>query len=351
MSAPPSLLRLLAWLGFDATPPSRARRRTAPARVRPAPAPAPAPDLDPHDLSQGALRASLVRALFETRDRATDPADKGLCDRLLRALGSDTLDLPVFPRVAHQLDALLRGGDPSVRDVTDLIRQEPDLVRRTWARASSAAYARRATSLDHAVTRIGFDALWQIAMQACFASPVFRVPGHEAALDGLRVRGVATAALAGWLADAPRGDAYLAGLLHGAGGLLVYRAAGPARRDQAPDPAQVRRLAVDLEPALGALLAHTWGLSAAVVAGIACSLDPERAPRTGAACAQQVHAARIAVRAAIAGVTDPRGSSLAALARQGPLIFDAERALELAHQALDDAGGIRPRLPEADPSA
>ena len=291
----------------------------------------------PHSVDPGEVRAFLVRALFGVRDGTQDPGDLALIERLLRALGSETLALPVFPDVANRLDRLLRGGQPSITEVAAIVRREPDLVRRVWLEASSASYARGVTSLDHAIARIGFDALWRISMTACFYGPVFRVPGYEVALQRLRVQGVATAEVAGWLADDSRGDAYLAGLLHPSGALLVFRAAVAPRNQPAPQAHTVLRLARQLEAGLAVLVGDTWGLGLTAIGAMGFYPEPALAPSESRGAATVVHIARLAVLAVEDAQAGHGGDALHQLEQAGSYLFDARSTLERANQALAEA--------------
>lgn len=289
----------------------------------------PAPSVD-----AGETRAALVRSLYSRLDETEDAGDRAFVDRLLRALGRETLDLPLFPDVAHRLDGLIRRGEPSLHEVSALVRQEPDLVRRVWREANSATYARGVTSLDHAIARIGFDALWRIAMAACFTAPVFRVPGYERVVQRLRTTGLATAEVAAWLTDGHSGDAYLAGLLHEAGALVVYRAAVAPRGVPGPAPTTAIHTAQEIEASLGVLVGHSWKLSAAVIGAMGFHPAPERAPLEAQPCAATVRIARLAVHAVLDGQEGHGGAALAALQGTEDVLFDPDRTLRQAMQAV-----------------
>ena len=289
-----------------------------------------APSIDPDE-----VRPALMESLFEIQDRCQTEAGKAFLNRLIRLLGTDQLDLPPFPDVAWQLDSLLRLGDPPLVRVVKLVRREAALVRRVWTQACSAFYARPPNSLDHAVARIGFDALWRIGMSACLYSEVFRVRGFQEDADAVRRHGIIAADVAAWLSGKKLGSAYLAGLLHNVGKLMVYRAASTSRPVGLPDPQLVEDVAVELYPSIGVLVAHAWKLGPEVAAGIGFHHDPMRAPPDYQEVAMQVQVSNIATYTAeFSRHGQDCGGLLTLLGLEG-LQFDVARTIGKAHEIMD----------------
>lgn len=289
-----------------------------------------APSIDPDE-----VRPHLMEALFEMQEQCETDAGKAFFTRLLRLLGTDQLDLPPFPDVAWQLDSLLRLGDPPLVRVVKLVRREAALVRRVWTQACSAFYARPPNSLDHAVARIGFDALWRIGMSACLYSEVFRVRGFQEAADGVRRHGIIAADVAAWLSGKKLGAAYLAGLLHNVGKLMIYRAASTARPVGLPDAQLVEDVATKLYPSIGVLVAHAWKLGPEVAAGIGFHHDPTQAPPQYQEVAMQVQVSNIATYTAeFSRHGQDCGGLLTLLAVEG-LQFDVARTIGKAHEIMD----------------
>lgn len=246
----------------------------AAAAARSAPVGAPWASAEPAaSFEPGALRAGLMRALWAERAESAAGPDRAFVERLIAVVGDEALELPVFPSVARELNALLGQAQPSAAAVARLVEREPDLVRRVWQAAGRGPFARRAASLDHAIARMGFDALWRVVMQASLLSPVLRAGRLQAPAQRARARAIMAAAVAGWLMDDPRGDAWMAGLLHGVGRLVVYRHAG-AGRGPAPSLALAERLAERLHPSVGVLVVQAWGLSPSVALGIGAYPEP-----------------------------------------------------------------------------
>jgi HD-like signal output (HDOD) protein len=281
------------------------------------------------------VRPHLMESLFEIQDQCETEAGKAFLNRLIRMMASDQLDLPPFPDVAWQLDTLLRLGDPPLVRVVKLVRREAALVRRVWTQACSAFYARPPNSLDHAVARIGFDALWRIGMSACLYSEVFRVRGFQEDADAVRRHGIIAADVAAWLSGKKLGAAYLAGLLHGVGKLMVYRAASTTRPVGLPDPELVEDVAAELHPAIGVLVAHSWKLGPEVAAGIGFQHDPARAPPEYQEIAMQVQVSNIATYTAeFSRHGQDCGGLLTLLSLEG-LDFDVARTIGKAHEIMD----------------
>lgn len=331
--ARPFWARLRAWLGWEASPPgvrggpppaSASRPPSAP--FAPLDAPwaglVPAPGVD-----AGAARAHVVRTLL-----ALQPAEPALAAAVLAVAGDESLDLPVFPDVARALDRLLRAGDPPVTEVARLIQQDPDLVRRVWQAANGAAWARAAASLDHALARIGMDETWRIAMGACVHAPVFRLRAFQAQADRARARGLVAAEVAAHLAAEGRGDAWVAGLVHEAGPLVVWRAAARAR--PAPPAGVVEALLREIGPSMSVLVAHAWGLGRAVAWGAGLHPDPSAASPEGRRMARTVQVARICAVAVLEAEEGRDWGALGALSEDADPGVDPASALRVARETL-----------------
>jgi len=290
----------------------------------------PAPSIDPDE-----VRPFLMGALFELQDQCDSEADKAFLTRLIRQLGTDQLDLPPFPDVAWQLDTLLRLGDPPLVRVVKLVRREPALVRRVWTQACSAFYARPPNSLDHAVARIGFDALWRIGMSACLYSEVFRVRGFQEVADEVRQHGIVTADVAAWLSGKKLGAVYLAGLLHGVGKLMIYKAASTQRTVGLPSLSLVEKVADEVNASIGVMVAHAWKLGPEVAAGIGFYLDPFKAPPQYQETALQVKVANIATHTAVLSRKGKDCGGLLELLNLEGIQFDVARTIGKAHEIFD----------------
>ena len=211
------------------------------------------------------VRSHLLAEVLTETQSAQQSGHKGDMDflqRLAKVLVTSDLQLPPFPSIARELDNLLFRGDPSAMEVTAVIERDPSLVREIWVRASSAHFRRAPTRLDEAVARLGFTELWRIAMQMAMQSPVFRAGTFQQQAEHIHEHGVLCAEIASQLAREPRGAAYISGLLHDVGKLVIFRAAGSSAGSQreAPSNTIVSRMIQNHHSAIGMLAARSWNL-------------------------------------------------------------------------------------------
>ena len=149
--------------------------------------------------------------------------------------------VPRPPAMLPRLLACLRGEQPSLRQASSLIREDPQLVAEIVRQANSARmqHGEPVTELEQAVMRLGVEGLLRIA-GASVMRPLFDAR-RDALLAGAAPK-LARQALAKSLIcymQAPRCgvdtfDAYLAGLTHNLGWVGVLRVLGlrlpPAQR-------------------------------------------------------------------------------------------------------------------------
>ena len=248
-------------------------------------------------LDVGTVRKQVLKSLYGMCDEPMPPSDVAFLERLARVVGTENLDFPPFPDVARKLDRLLKAGDPSITKVVRLVERDPALVRRIWMAGSSAAFPSPPESLHHAISRIGFDALWRISMSICIHSPVFRVAGYQKRADAVREHGVVVAEMAAWLSGQKRGEQYIAGLLHNIGKLVVFRAASTKNPEHRPSEWLLEKVLDRHHSELGLLAASAWSLGDKVLEGIGM----HHAPETGGPTAKVIWMADVAtITAALA---------------------------------------------------
>ncbi len=291
--------------------------------------------LDPNQVHT-ALLAELHRLVDEVRaERSpTTEGDLRLVERLIQRVDRRQLDLPPFPDIARELDALLRQPDVDLPQIARVVERDPGLIRRVWTCARSAMYNTAPRSLHHAVARVGLDTLWQIGMSVCLNDTVFRVEGFQEMADDVRAHGLITADVAAALGGERRGTLYLAGLLHDVGHLIILRTAGGRVSTMRASPQMVRRVIERTHSAFGVLVADSWKLDESVAAGIGFHHAPTHAPAMHKSVASIVHAAHIAAHASqITDLSDPT----LAVARQeiAALGFDPDVAISQARASWE----------------
>lgn len=281
------------------------------------------------------VRTHMLSELYREVDEVDHEGNRDFIVRLMRIIGTEKLDLPPFPDVARQLDKLLRQAEVPINKVVKLAEREPALVKRIWQMACSSVYAESPTSFQHAVARVGFDALWQIAMSICVYDAVFRVRGYESEVDRIRHHGVVAAEVSAWLSPSKEGPTYLAGLLHDVGKLMIYRAAVTRPGKPKPSPEYVDQI-VDMHHAsLGVLVAQSWKLGDWIAAGIAFHHDPTQAPKDQQDIAWIVHAANIATHTAEEARRGQECGGMMALLEIDSFSLDVARTIEKAHSMFE----------------
>ena len=279
-------------------------------------------------LELASVRGHLRFTLDELAGRASNNADRALPEQLNRLVGADQLDLPPFPDVARELDELLKQTTTDILQIARVVERDPGLVRRVWTHARSAAYSAAPRSLHHAVARVGLDALWRIGMSVCLNEATFKLDGMQEQADRVRQHGIVAAEVAALLSGERRGALYLAGLLHGAGELIILRTAAGLALPR-PSHAMLQQVVDATRAPLGVLIATSWNLGPVAAAGIGFAPAPDLAPAADRAAARIIRAASIA-----AAATAPQA--------QGATPLDADAAAsDIQELGLDASAALR----------
>lgn len=195
---------------------------------------------------------------------------------LARAIESGRVPSP--PQVLLRLMQLVDGEQTTMRELGDLVARDAGLATRVLTAANSPALRRRREldSLEACLMALGTRMIRSIAtclsLRSLFERDSIASPGELAAFWGhsLAVAELARA-LAAEAGDSRPEEAYLAGLLHDVGELLLLSALGPPYAAALADPAGEATLpareaaAFDVSHAeAGAWLIDRWQLDAAV---------------------------------------------------------------------------------------
>jgi HD-like signal output (HDOD) protein len=189
-----------------------------------------------------------------------------LIARLQTALDTNDLGLPPFPDTVIKLRGLLDSDGVDSAEISKLVRTDPGLAEEVWRVASSVAMGgKRPKTLQHAVGRLGHQQLWKVAMFVALDEALFQVDGFEEEVLFLRNHGTHVADLAEWLAPRPlKGPAWMAGLLHDSGKLLICKMASEVG---IPNNAPVLATLMDqCHSGLGGLVANSWNMPEAASA-------------------------------------------------------------------------------------
>jgi HD-like signal output (HDOD) protein len=195
-----------------------------------------------------------------------------------------TVKLPSIPEVAHQLIKTLNDDEAGVRDIRDLIAQDPALSAKLLRLANSAQFGlpRGVSSLDDAIQMVGMAKVRSLALGACMSDAFPALPGlnQQAFWQG----SMACATYAQWLAsslDMDGQQAWLTGMMLRLGELLIGQADPGALAEIEKLPHhpgsrwdRERRLIGFSEGQITAELARRWNFPMQIVQALERSYDP-----------------------------------------------------------------------------
>ncbi|TCT22330.1 HDOD domain-containing protein [Thiobaca trueperi] len=207
-------------------------------------------------------------------------SEKSLKDRIEERYATDSLQLPVFNRVALELQKLRQSDTVSMNRIADLIMKDQSLASRVLRLANSSFYGglRQIDTVSAAVVRLGMERVTNLAMVAS------QLMAHSAQvrviapyLPALWNRSFACATGGRWLAEqigyaARAEEVFLAGLLHDIGELYLLKVLEKLAQDRDQPLALTEPLVNEILEAmhndLGYRLMLTWELPE-VYAGVA----------------------------------------------------------------------------------
>lgn len=219
--------------------------------------------------------------------------DSLLKDETLKKLVGRIGPLPTLPKTYTNLQTVLNGPNPSVREVADVISADPLVAAKVLQVVNSAFFrlAKKITRVQDAVGYLGFNSIRNMVMSAEVFShwESLRAPSG---LDADRFQSHAqriAAACAALAAGTPLvDDATLVGLLHDIGYWILLqecpnelRAAMQRATDTGMPSEQAEREVVGASHAeIGAYLLGLWGFPHHVVEAVAFHHQPQAAGGT-----------------------------------------------------------------------
>jgi putative nucleotidyltransferase with HDIG domain len=199
-------------------------------------------------------------------------------------LATGELTLPLLPRVASQVVTLVGSAKADANRLAELIHRDPALAGQVLRIANSPAYMPRMpiVSLQQAVSRLGLNAVTEIAFAASVQSGVFRVPGYESVLNQLWRHALASGAFAKEIARVRRlnvESAFLCGLLHSVGKPTLLQLVTDVAQSRASRVGPILLVALldELHTLVGVRIAEQWCLPKPVVAAIEHFVDYAKA--------------------------------------------------------------------------
>jgi HD-like signal output (HDOD) protein len=162
----------------------------------------------------------------EKRAAAPKPDDGPRTPNFINDVAAGKVELPTIPRVVQQVIAAVRNPDVDARKLGELLSQDPILSAKVLRLANSSFFGgqRSMASIDAAVALIGTEALGRLVLAGGVSSSFGAVPGIDLPTFWRDSLVAATAAhkLASRL-GAEGEEAYVCGLLHGAGHLILCK--------------------------------------------------------------------------------------------------------------------------------
>ena len=216
----------------------------------------------------------------------SDTLAEPLADRILGLIAAGELTLPPFPDLPVKLRTAIEDESTSVDDIARLVRTEPAVAASLLRLANSAAFGglKSISDLSRAVGRLGMAQV-QTLVIGLVAQTQFSHDGSVSrqVLQVLWNHAVASATVARLLAvreGYPTEVAFVAGLLHGFGRLIVLRSLdqlGGAHSDLSLTQTAKAELADGLQYEIGYSTLRSWNLEHDVCEA-ARAMDPDATP-------------------------------------------------------------------------
>ena len=219
------------------------------------------------------------------RMRIAQQSNEALLERLFTRIG----EVSSLPAVALRIIELANDPRTGAEDLLEVVRSDPALAMRLMRTVNSSYYAMddKVADLKQAITLLGFNEVRNLALTAYVAQKFKDTTGHgQYSRRGLWNHMVGTGMVARLLAktcgSAPPQEAYLAGLLHDVGLILIDQylhdpfcrvinaltAETPAREIE-------KRILGFNHAALGEFVATRWNLPEHVTAAIGGHHTPQ----------------------------------------------------------------------------
>jgi HD-like signal output (HDOD) protein len=228
-----------------------------------------------------------------------------LTNESIRAAVGATNEMPAAPNTYLRLKQLLRDPQASLMDVSGIIERDVGISARVMQLVSSAFFGapRRVTSVSGAVGYLGVDTLRTLVL-ALEIVRMFRDAGNIRgfSLEALQRRSFVAAKLARGFAEDPYADdAYVAGMLHAVGQLIlaervpaVYTTVLERARTEPRTLSDIERAVLGATHAeVAAYLLGLWGLPQRIVEAVTYHEEPWRLDGTRLGLAGAVYLATV----------------------------------------------------------
>ena len=253
--------------------------------------------------------------------------------------------VPMIPAVAREVLEFANDRNVPVKRIVKVVSKDPILASRVLRLANSAysGSAVQITSISGAIVRMGTEAVRNLVTATCVAS-ILADKGQGNAGRELVDHGIGTAYIASFIADAAgesRDQAFVCGLLHDIGKLLVYHLAHhPHRGVRKPTGDELAAVMAKRHAEFGGLMMERWKMPAPLHEAVRFHHQPALAddPRPAAvtyAANRLAHQYGFGCKAenedlmsdpVFAGVNVQLGT-LAHIKHQAPMLYEVARQL------------------------
>ncbi len=186
-------------------------------------------------------------------------------------LGTTNITVPVLPVIASRLISMAADPDVPILELSKLISKDQVLASRLLGLANSAYHAamQEISTITEAIIRVGANGVRNMVVTVCFSSRLYDPNVYGPQGRAMTDHGVGTAYVARLLAERieeSEDEAFLGGLLHDIGKLLIYRQAHDQKRRSgvAVPPEEVEATVAAFHPAMGSLILQRWRLPLAL---------------------------------------------------------------------------------------
>jgi putative nucleotidyltransferase with HDIG domain len=201
-------------------------------------------------------------------------------DALRARLDCPDVAIPMLPDFAHRVVDMVSDEDVSVAQLASVVSKDQVLASRLLGLANSAYFAAMSeiSTVQEAIVRMGTAAVRNLVVTVCFYSRMQDRNVYGERGKPLLEHGIGTAYMARLIAewvDEDEEEAFMYGLLHDIGKLVVLKAAYDVRRQTGaavPD-ADLEVIMQEMHPHVGAVVLRRWRLPSMLDEPIVCHHD------------------------------------------------------------------------------
>ncbi len=203
-------------------------------------------------------------------------------DAIMECLQAGDTSLPMLPSVAMRVVELAADPDVNVGQLARIVMKDQVLASRLLTLANSAYAAPRqpVTTLTQAMVRLGTATVRNLVLTVSLYSRMCDEKTYGPSSRDLMDHSIGTAYLARLVAELARVDvdeAFLCGLVHDIGKLIIYKIAHEHKAAFPSDPAELAAIVADRHAEVGARALHTWHLPESIEQPVLHHHDYQRA--------------------------------------------------------------------------